>query len=152
MFECAPTRPHIQPPASIIEYIGLTPSRLHSQALARSTFFRGSAVTASVTAEGPTPPYTGSHQSPGRAQHRQQMQGGQPVMLICVHTFHHVTVRVRERKTRWDQEGAAALQEVSHVLVEGERARSEVDIVTKMGMLISSHSCCYTSAEEALPL
>lgn len=53
-------------------------------------------------------------------------------MLICVYTFHHVTVRVRERKTRWDQEGAAVargLQEMSHVLVEGQRARFVVDML-----------------------
>lgn len=54
MFEGAPKQPHIQPPASIIECVGLTPSRLPSQALALApgTFFsEGSAVTASVTAE-----------------------------------------------------------------------------------------------------
>lgn len=60
------------------------------------------------------------------------MQAGQPVVLICVYTFHHVTGSVRERKTRWDQEGAAVargLQEMSHVPVEGERARFVVDML-----------------------
>lgn len=60
------------------------------------------------------------------------MQGAQPALLICVYTFQHVTVRVRERKRRWDQQGAAVArgpQEMSHVLVEGQQARVVVHML-----------------------
>lgn len=89
-------------------------------------------------------------------QHRWQMQGGQPVMLIFVYATQQVIIKARERSaTGWgvDWRGVQSLGDGLSWL-KGSGWLSVVYVLLlhrRASMLISPHSCCYTRTEETSP-
>ena len=89
-------------------------------------------------------------------QHRWQMQGGQPVMLIFVYAIQQAIIKVRERAlVFWGgvQRGVQSLGDCLSWL-KGSGWLSVLYVLLlhrQASMLISPHSCCYTRTEGASP-
>lgn len=89
-------------------------------------------------------------------QHRWQMPGGQPVMLIFVYAILQVIIKVR-RKIRERVRGVRRWVRSLRDSLSWLKASGWLSVVyvllwhRQASMLISSHSCCYTRSEEASP-
>lgn len=142
---------------SIIKYICLTqirecdPGRWYE-----AHGFQVPTVAACVTAERRAPHYIRLLSKPtlmkaSWLQHRWQMQGGQPVMLIFVYAIQQVIIKVRGWGGEWG--GVQSLGD-SLSWLKGSGWLSVVYVLllhTQASMLISPHSCCYTRTGEASP-